>query len=387
MTKEACKSYYYALLNLLSWFTILPMFSRLNQPAVTALLTAVCYFIFLLLALNQRDPGTFPQAGDFFADANKTPVNLVILTDSFGYDGQFYYRMALNPLTREKTEFGIEIGSPRYRHQRILYPLLAWFFSFGNPSLVIYALILVNFLTLVMIGYTAGKFAQLAGRHAIFGLAISLFPGFLYTLSRDLVEITEAVFILLGLVALARQRTAVASTFLSLAILAKETALLVPVALISQKRHWSVAMLPLVTYGVWQLFLNAWWGYGLAETTPKNVGLPFIGIIEGYLIGYESGRWQITATFLGIFFVMVIFSLRHSTAERHVKIAWVLYTILLFSLTKNVWIESLAFLRAASLFYLFGTAVLLKSRPWITVACFLGVLAAWFWLAIDLLTP
>jgi hypothetical protein len=363
------------------------MFSRLNHPVVTALITAVFYFIFLVFTLNQRDPGTFPQAGDFFTDVNEAPTNLIILTDSFGYDGQFYYRIALNPLTREKTEFGIEIGSPRYRHQRILYPLLAWLFSFGSPPMVIYALILVNFLALIMIGYAAGKYAQQARRHALLGLAFALYPGFLYTLSRDLVEITEAALILLALVTLARQKTSFSTTLLSLAVLAKETALLTAVSLISQKKYWTNAVLPLAMYSIWQLFLNVWWGYGVAETTSKNVGWPIIGIVEGYQIGYEQGRWPIAASLLGLFFLTVLVSVYHSTAERHIKVAWLLYTLLLISLTKNVWIESLAFLRAASLFYLFGTAVLLKSHTWIAIVCFIGTIATWLWLATDILLP
>lgn len=362
------------------------MSSRLNRPGVTAWITAVCYFIFLTLTLNQRDPGTFPQAGDYFADAKKTPANLVVLTDSFGYDGQFYYRLALNPFTRQKTEFGIEIGSPRYRHQRILYPLLAWLFSFGNPQLVIYSLILVNFMALIVIGYSAGCYAKLVGRHSLLGLAFSLFPGFLFTLSRDLVEITEACLILLGLVTLTQKRAFVASSLFSSAILAKETALLTAVSLISQKKHHSVALLPLAVFGTWQLFLNGWWDVGLAETTPQNIGLPFVGIIEGYLIGYEPMRWQIFAIFLAVFLLIVAFYFRCSTAQKHVKLSWLLYAFLLVSLTKNVWIESLAFLRAASLFYLFGTAVLLQTKTRLANICLIGVLLTWLWLASNLLT-
>ncbi len=335
--------------------------------------------------LNQHDPGTFPQAGDYFTDANETPANLIVLTDSFGYDGQYYYRLALNPFTREKAGYGIEIGSPRYRHQRILYPLLAWLLSFGSPPLVVYSLILVNFLALIVIGYLAGCYAKLVGRHAILGLAFSFFPGFLYTLSRDLVEITEASLILLGMVTLVQKRTFIASSLFSLAILAKETALLTAVSLISQKKYRYVALLPLMIYGVWQLFLNWWWGYGLAETTPKNIGFPLVGIVEGYLIGYEPVRWEIFAAFLGTFLIIVAFYLRCSTAQKHVKLSWLLYTVLLMSLTKNVWIESIAFLRTASLFYLFGTAVLLQTKSRIANICLIGILLAWLWLAYDLL--
>lgn len=363
------------------------MFSRLNHPVVTALITAVFYFIFLVFTLNQRDPGTFPHAGDFFTDVNEAPTNLIVLTDSFGYDGQFYYRIALNPLTREKTEFGIEIDSPRYRHQRILYPALAWVFSFGNPLMVTNSLILINYLALIAIGYTAGQYAKMSGRHAIWGLAFSLYPGFLLTLSRDLAEITEATLILAGMVALERNQTTIASAWFSLAIFAKETALITAVSLISQKKNWSVAILPLLVYGAWQLFLNRWWGYLLGKSLNVNLGWPLLGIIQGFEITNNPERWLIEIILLGVFFLSVLFSLQRSKADQYVKVNWVLYLILLLVLTKHVWVEDWAFLRVATLGFILGTAVLLKSRTWIAIVCFIGTIATWLWLAIDILQP
>lgn len=236
------------------------MSSRLNHPVVTALVTAVCTFFFLMLTLNQRNPGAFPHAGEQFTDATQTPANLIVLTDSAGYDGQYYYRLALKPFTHTRTDFGIQIDNPRYRQQRILYPLLAWIVSFGSPSLATYALILVNFLALIWLGYSAGQFANLAGRQALWGLAFSLYPGFLLTQSRDLAEIVEAAFVLAGIVALHQKRHTVAAAALSLAILAKETALLTAVSIITQRKYWKIAILPLAVYGLWQLFMNWWWG-------------------------------------------------------------------------------------------------------------------------------
>ena len=361
------------------------MFSRFNHPAITALVTAVCYFIFLLLTLNQRDPGTFPQAGEVFTDTTITPGNIITVTEFTGYDGQFYYRLALDPFTRELTDFGIQIDSPRYRHQRILYPLLAWVFSFGSPSLVTYALISINFLALIFAGYTAGQYATLANRHAIWGLAISLYPGFLLTISRDLAEIVEASLVLAGLIGLERKRTTIASTLLSLAILAKETALLTAVGLIAQRKYWRVIILPLTVFAGWQLFLNWWWSYSLHSSFSVNIGWPIVGIFQGYEITNDPQRWLIEFLLLSIFYLGVLFSLSRSQAERAVKVGWGLYFLLLLLLTKHIWLEDWAFLRAATLGFVLGTAVLLKSRTWVTVACFGTTVVAWLWLATDLL--
>ncbi len=336
--------------------------------------------------LNQRDPGTFPQAGEVFTDTSIAPGNIIAVTKFTGYDGQFYYRLALDPFTRERTDFGIQIDSPRYRHQRILYPFLAWIASFGSPAFVTYALILVNFLALIWIGYSGGQYANLASRHALWGLVFSLYPGFLLTLSRDLAEIVEAAFILAGVVGLLQNKNKTASVALSLAILAKETALLTAVSLITQRKYWKAAILPLAVYGLWQLFMNWWWRYGLGSSTAVNIGWPFWGIIQGFKSSHDPQRWLIEVGLLGIYFLGILLSLHHSKAQLFFKVACGFYVLLLLLLTKNVWLEDWAFLRAATLGFVMGTAVLLQNRSRITNICLIGVLLAWLWLAFNLLS-
>lgn len=361
------------------------MSNRLNRPEVTAWVTAVCYFIFLLFMFNQHDPGTFPQAGEVFTDKTIVPGNIIIVTEFTGYDGQFYYRLALDPFTQKQTDFGIRIDTPRYRHQRILYPLLAWFFSFGSPAFVTYALILVNFLAVVWIGYSAGQYANLANRHALWGMAFSLYPGFLLTLSRDLAEIVEAAFVLAGVVALQQKRHSIASAMLSLAILAKETALLTAVSFITQRKYWKIVILPLAVYGIWQLFMNWWWGDVLVSSTSANIGWPFLGMVQGLEITNNPQRWLTEVGLLAIFFLCVLLLLRSSKAQRATKVAWGFYLLLLLVLTKNVWLEDWAFLRAATLGVLLGTAVLLQTNARMANICLIGVLLAWLWLAYGLL--
>src|SRR5206468_13025460 len=122
---------------------------------------------------------------------------LTVLSKSSGFDGQFYYRLALNPFTSQATEFGITIDVPPLRHQRILYPLLTWILSLGRPSLVPMVLVLINFIALCVMGWIGGAFSQSLKQHALWGVFLPLYPGFLLVLSRDLVEILE-VSLLLG---------------------------------------------------------------------------------------------------------------------------------------------------------------------------------------------
>lgn len=58
-----------------------------------------------------------------------------------GYDGQFYYVIARNPLARQSREV---VDFPSYRHVRILYPALAWLLSAGAPGLLLWVLPAIN---------------------------------------------------------------------------------------------------------------------------------------------------------------------------------------------------------------------------------------------------
>src|SRR3989344_6203008 len=99
---------------------------RLNYPWLNMVFTALAYGIFLILLLAKfnYNPAYLISLGEKFANLNQIPRNLVVWKAD-GYDGQFYYRLALNPFTSKKEEFGISIAIPSYRHQRIIYPFIS----------------------------------------------------------------------------------------------------------------------------------------------------------------------------------------------------------------------------------------------------------------------
>ncbi len=74
----------------------------------------------------------------------------------YGEDGTFCYRIALNP----GTLVGIDV--PPYRYMRILYPLVARMLALGQPAVIPYALVLVNYFAVV--GGTLAVAAWLARR-------------------------------------------------------------------------------------------------------------------------------------------------------------------------------------------------------------------------------
>jgi hypothetical protein len=239
-------------------------------------------------------------------------------------------------------------------------------------------LVLVNFGALAALGGLGGYYAQSVGRHALLGIFFALYPGFLLTLIRDLTEIVEALFVLAALLALRREHWLLATGLLVTAVLAKETALLLPVALLlvwlnnvrtgHKGAPWYVAVVPLLFYGGWHLFLQYWWQASLTVDVQNNVGLPFRGIMAAAssIVTFERAQrvWLAEVVVLGLVALLTAVLLLSSRARLYEKVAWLLYCLLLVLLTASVWVEGWAFLRAASLFYLLAVAILINRRSW-----------------------
>src|SRR2546421_11733746 len=60
------------------------------------------------LATSHWDASAFVRAGNVYAHPGQTPENLTVI-NGIGYDGQFYYRLALDPFSGARTKFGITL--------------------------------------------------------------------------------------------------------------------------------------------------------------------------------------------------------------------------------------------------------------------------------------
>jgi hypothetical protein len=322
------------------------------------------------------------------------------LPDSDGYDGQFYYRLALDPFTGEQTAYGVRIDTPAYRQQRILYPLLTALLSLGRPSLAPLALIGVNYLALCGIAFLGGYVARQYNAHALWGVAFALFPGFLLSLSRDTVEIVQGFFLLAFLLAMIRERPYLAGVWLSLAVLAKETALvaaaglLVALALTRSWRalrdNWFPIVAPVAAYALWQAWLAGNWGIASVSnhTFTNNIGLPLGGILAllGRLIppeGHVERVWLLEVVLIALFAGVCLAALWRSRAAPFVRVTWLLYLGLAILLTSTVWADDWAFLRVLSELYLFGVALLMGSQPALRRWALAAVGLCWALLAWD----
>ena len=199
---------------------------------------------------------------------------------TWGYDGQFYYQMARNPLGAAQF-----MDNAPYRYQHLLYGLLAWFLSFGQAALAPYALLLINLLSLVGTVEIVARLLARRGFSPWFSLALGLYFGQAVGLTFDTTEPFTYFLICLGLWCLEKRQLTASALWMGLATISREIAVLFPLCLalsFAWKREWKTAAL-FTGAGVLPLFvflgsLALIFGQTGVTFTPPLEHIPFAGI-------------------------------------------------------------------------------------------------------------
>jgi hypothetical protein len=354
---------------------------RLDTPVVPFLVAVLLANLFgiAILRRNGNDQSRLVVAGDRFADPSAVPAGLFVFPNSHGYDGQFFYRLALDPFTSTRTDFGVTLDNPAYRQRRILVPALAWLASFGDSSRVPSALLILNLVALALAGWAGGAYARSLGRHALWGLAFALYPGFLLSTARDLAEVVAVVLALAAFLALRARRFALATAALTLASFARETTLLfaLGVAIVGVLESATRAkrtvplfvwIVPIGLQGAWQAALSVVWGSLSADPHNTLTPIPLAGpvaliasIVERW--DWIRGVWLVEIALLALTAALALACLRSSVASHVEKAALVLAVLLSAFLSSNIWVEDWGFMRALSEFYALAAIVVLGGGP------------------------
>ncbi len=370
----------------------------MKNPWAFALIT-VCVFAITLLpiaASRGLDVSAFIMAGDYFTTVGETPTPIMVLHHSLGYDGQFFYRFALNPFSHLRQAYGILLDSPAKRMQRIVYPLLAWFFSLGRPGLVPTSLVAINLGGLGIIAATATWLTQQRRLAWWFPFVILLWPGFLVALTHDTAEIVSAALLLGAIACYLSDRILAYCLLAAGAALTRETT--IPVLLgVFAFESYGVATSPAparrpirsVLCGLVFVPFLAWWKTValIWHQSPQSLdgnqdlGLPFLGWFTRLLVnlaGIRIGVAQpaadlptrcfevLVAGGLLVFCATVIRRIPEALRTQRsagLAIGWVLTFALMTLLTADgPWIEAMSTFRAFSECWLIG-CLLLALRP------------------------
>jgi hypothetical protein len=324
----------------------------------------------------------FIMAGHAYTHRGQLPRGL-LLVPSAGYDGQFYYRLALDPVNWNATAFGITMDQS-YRYTRIGYPLVAWLASAGQHQLVPAALVAINLVAVAAMAMLGGMFARESGRHALWGLAFAAYFGLVISVGRDTAEPLAEACMLGGLLAYRRGRYVLAAGLFAFGAITRETILLAPAAiavtrLIAMARRrtgpgladltWVV---PAVVYGVLEVAVHfvVKGEFPLLANSSRNLTAPFTALVDA--LKYDIAHINTShlsptdinlleyAT-LGIFIVAGLAVLWVTTAPVHERLAFVFFVLQLGLLSSQIWTSTFGDGRSLIEPYLMALVLLLAT--------------------------
>jgi hypothetical protein len=264
--------------------------TRRIQPWLVVLVLSLGY-VGLTLARHDGDPLAFALIGTRYSrdgvigpDSQGTP----------GYDGQFAYFIARDPLGGWRY-----CDVPAYRYQRILYPLLAWALALGHPLVVPWTLVLINVAAVAVGTYFTERLLASHSASRWYALTYGLYGGIVAGLRLDLAGPLAYALVQAAVWAWTRQREGLAGLLFTLSALAKETAVIAVVGLLLHlvlEHRWrdtvTLALTVAVPFAAWQAAL--WIGLGRpgvgsggAMATPFEL-IPFAGLARAATVSWPA---------------------------------------------------------------------------------------------------
>ncbi|MBV8911485.1 MAG: hypothetical protein JOZ05_00440 [Acetobacteraceae bacterium] len=332
------------------------------------------------------DATSFIVAGDAFTDRDRLDAPIRVLPNSRGYDGQFYYRLGLDPFTAEASGHGITLDNPAVRGARILYPLLGWASSLGRHAILPWAMVGINLLGTAALAWIGAGIARRYGAPDWAGLVPALYPGFIVTVVRDTTEITAAVPMLLAVAFALRGRAWSAGLCAAVAVLARETTLfalagfgLAELFRSVKARRLCPALaayaVPACVFVVWQAAILVHWRQAPLNGASQDLGPPLLGLARFFATAIarivemprRTPAWNgaVFSLFAACMLLMTTVPAAAVAVSRAapagVVLSWVFCAGLALCFTTAIWAGPQDFLRAGTELFLLGAVLTIVS--------------------------
>ena len=223
-----------------------------------------------------------------------------------GYDGQFFYAQARDPLLlHDATVQQLRAAGAAFRMQRMLYPLLAFIAARGRAGNLPLALLAINVLTLLGATAVGAAYVRRRGLSTLWALSLGLMPGLVLATLRDLSDPVATVSVLSGLVLWRGGRRWTAALALSVAVLTREAMVLAIVAIATDAviRGWRVrdqpsawrtvaaracpvVVIPSGLFIAWQAYIVSRYG---GPVGAPDAGLPVLNLIREATASIRTG--------------------------------------------------------------------------------------------------
>jgi hypothetical protein len=234
------------------------------------------------------------QFGRQFAAETHPPAGAPVLSPS-GFDGQFFYLQALDPLLlHHSTIAAFRAVHYAYRLQRVGYPALAFVLAGGQRSAIPFGLLAVNVIVLLALSAGFALYARRRGWSTIWAVPLALTPGLLLATLRDLSDPLATATMLAGVLLWRGGRRWPAAAALTVAVLTREVMMVIVAAMAAEAALrawrsrprpgewrrialaiWPIVVVPTACFLAWQLYIASRYGgpVGSASMQPPLVNL------------------------------------------------------------------------------------------------------------------
>ena len=238
----------------------------------------------------------FVEFGHSFAHATNPPSGSLVSSPS-GYDGQFFYVQAHDPLLlHHSTVKAMRATGEGFRAQRLGYPALAALGRRRPARRDPVRLLAVNVVLLLAGAAAFAVYARRQGWSTMWAAAIALMPGMLLATERDLSDPLAMVGLISGLLLWRAGRRWPAALGLTVAVLTREVAMLAVVAVAAEagmrgyqargtpgawraiaSQVWPVIVIPSAIFAAWQGYLIARFGGPIGGA---GLSLPLVNLLQ-----------------------------------------------------------------------------------------------------------
>lgn len=201
----------------------------------------------------------------------------------WGFDGQFYAEMALDPLLRDP-QLKLALDNPPYRARRILLPWLAAVLGLGRPFWVLNAYALLNLIFWAGYAVLIGRLFRPYGWPGLMGFCVMLVTcGIIESMQASLTDFPGFVLMTLA-VAIGGMG---GSVVMALAGLARETSILGLAGIFDFQKPWKRSLRRNLRYGavaaipilLWYLYIERHFQIH-APVDGGNIDWPLKGMLE-----------------------------------------------------------------------------------------------------------
>ena len=147
--------------------------------------------------------------------------------------------------------------------------------------------------------------------------------------------------------------------------------------------RFAAGLTAIAAFAIWKCAVFAMWHLPFSLGAGNVIGPPFAGIASFFRAANHVETVELIA--LAIFALLVFSAIWRSRADTVAKLSLVAYACFAIVLTREIWVEDWAFLRALSEFGAFGGVIIATSTKLMRRAGAVLVVGGWAGLALDLL--